>query len=66
VWGECLRSLASATSGILLLVEIKRNVSILDHMLDLATHGNGKQDTKVNEKDGPIDRDIKDAEEATE
>lgn len=35
-------------------------------MFNLSTHGNGKQDTKVNKKDGPIDRDIEDAEEATE
>lgn len=33
--------------AIILLAEIKRHILVLDHVFDLSSHGDGKEDTKV-------------------
>lgn len=64
-WGRWAGSPASATAwSIILLSPIEWDVSVLDHMLDLPSHGDGEKDAKVHQENGPKDRDIKDAKEA--
>jgi len=41
----------------------QRDVLVLDHVLDLALHGDEEQDEEVHEEDGPEDGDVEDGEE---
>lgn len=50
--------------SIILLSPIKWNVSVLDHVLDLPSHGNGEKNAEIHQKNRPKDRYIKDAKEA--
>lgn len=49
--------------AIILLTEIKGHVLVLDHMFDLSSHGDSKEDTEIHQKDRPEDRDVKYTEE---
>jgi hypothetical protein len=51
---------------IILLAEIKRYVLVFDHMLDLSPHGDSKEDTEVDQKDGPEYWNIKYTEETAD
>lgn len=42
------------------------HISVLDHVLYLALHGDEEQDEEVQEQDGPKDRHVKDAEKGQE
>lgn len=50
-------SLASAKT---LLAEIKRDVFVSDHVLNLSPHGKGEEGNKVDDEDGPKDGNVKD------
>ncbi|KAA8916406.1 hypothetical protein TRICI_001450 [Trichomonascus ciferrii] len=47
---------------VLCLSEVEGEVAVLDHVLDLATHGEGEEDDEVDEEDWPEDGDVEDAE----
>ena len=46
-----------------LLASRARQVPVLDHVLDLAPHGERKECDKVDEEDGPKDGDVEEVEE---
>lgn len=52
--------------GIGLLAEIKRNVLVPDHMTNLTLHGDGKEDAKVDEENGPKDGDVQELKEGAD
>jgi hypothetical protein len=51
------------TLGVVLFAQIKRYILVLDHMLDLSSHSDSKEDAEVDQKNGPEHRNIKYAKE---
>lgn len=49
-----------------LLANIKGQISVLDHVLNLLLHGEREENKKVNEQNGPKDGDVKGGNEATQ
>lgn len=44
--------------AVALLANVERDVAVLDHVADLALHGQREQDAKVHQQDGPEHRNI--------
>lgn len=52
--------------AVALLADVEGNVAVLDHVADLALHGDRKEDAKVDQEDGPEDWDVKHSEQGAE
>lgn len=51
--------LYSSSVAVTLLAQVEWNISILDHMANLSTHSQAKQDDEIHQQDGPVNGNIK-------
>lgn len=52
--------------AVALLADVEGDVAVLDHVANLALHGDREKDAKVDQEDGPEDWDIKHSEQGAE